>query len=161
MLAANQLYQADVERTARSVEPLFGLLAGQSVFVTGATGLIGSAFVDLLLAANRLFGTGVKVYAAARSPEGLARRFGEPAGLVAVQYDATRANEFPERADYIVHAASNASPERYVNQPVETMLANFCGLHGLLLWASSVKARRVLYVSSSEVYGERRQAQSR
>ena len=153
MLADNPVYQADVERTVRAFESLTRCFADATVLVTGATGLIGSAVVDLLLCANRLFGTNTSLLAASRSADGVIARFGTQPLLTPIVYDATRANELPMHIDYIIHAASNASPEWYVSHPVETMLANFGGLHELLEHAVKCAVRRVLYVSSSEVYG--------
>jgi len=153
MLADNPVYQADVERTVRAFESLIRCFADTTVLVTGATGLIGSAVVDLLLCANRLFGTNTSLLAASRSADGVIARFGTQPLLTPIVYDATRANELPMHIDYIIHAASNASPEWYVSRPVETMLANFGGLHELLEHAVKCAVRRVLYVSSSEVYG--------
>lgn len=126
---------------------------GAGVLVTGATGLIGSSFVDLLLVMNDVAGCDFRVYAAARDPVRVRSRFGARPDVVPVVYDASKANDFDFRVDFIVHAASNASPDKYMARPVETMVANFCGLHELFGFARRTGVRRLLYVSSSEVYG--------
>ena len=46
-----------------------------------------------------------------------------------------------------------ASPELYVNQPVETMASNFLGMYNLLEYAKNSKVSNLVYISSSEVYG--------
>ena len=43
--------------------------------VTGASGLIGSCIVDVLVSANRLYGKDFSIYAMGRSAEKLAQRF--------------------------------------------------------------------------------------
>lgn len=55
--------------------------------------------------------------------------------------------------DYIIHGAGLASPELYVSKPVETMLSNFNGVLNLLEYAKTHHTKRMLYISSSEVYG--------
>lgn len=130
-------------------------LAGKRVLVTGASGLICSAVVDLLVACNQQYATGITVYAAGRSTTKLATRFpdGAAAGVVFVAYDATAPVNFDFEVDYIIHGASNASPDKYVSEPVDTMLANIMGVHHLLQYAADKSLEKFLYVSSSEVYG--------
>ena len=60
-----------------------------------------------------------------------------------------------DTADFIVHGAGNASPNAIVNEPVETMTGNVLGLLSLLNYAREVKSARVLFISSSEVYGRK------
>ncbi len=130
-------------------------LAGKRVLVTGASGLICSAIVDLLVACNQEKNTGITVYAAGRSVDKLAARFPDGAanGVQFVPYDATGPIDFDFTVDYIIHGASNASPDKYVSQPVDTMLANIIGVHNLLQYAAGMQLDKFLYVSSSEVYG--------
>jgi len=150
-IRTSSAYRADLASAAATCD--FSSLKGRSVLVTGSSGLVGSAFADLLLAANDSCGTGVRIYAAGRDPAVVLGRFGRRSDLVPVAYDALCPNDFPFVADYVVHAASNASPDRYVAEPVETLVANFCGLLELLRYARHAGTSRLLYVSSSEIYG--------
>ena len=73
-----------------------------------------------------------------------------------VRYDASKNdNRIAVKADYIIHGASNASPKAIVAEPVETMLSNFNGLNYLLNYAKENGTKRLLYISSSEVYGQK------
>ncbi len=131
-------------------------LKGCSILVTGATGLIGSAVADILLVLNKECGYGMKLYLAGRKVEGVAERFSdyeEGRDYFFVKYDATKQVTDLIAVDYIVHGASNADPAKISSEPVETMLANIMGLNGLLAAADKDKLKRVLYISSSEVYG--------
>lgn len=119
-----------------------------SILVTGASGLIGSAFVELLLE------SGVSVVAAGRNVEKLQKRFGKRNGLAFLAYDATKSNDLDIAVDYVVIAASPASPNLYVEKPVDVMLANTMGVNELLAYSVRKKVRKVVYVSSSEVYGK-------
>ena len=51
--------------------------------------------------------------------------------------------------DYLIHGASIPSPDDYVRRPVETALSNALGLLNFLK-----SGKRVLYMSSSEIYGD-------
>lgn len=56
--------------------------------------------------------------------------------------------------DYIIHAASIASPTYYRKYPIETMDANVIGLRNLLDLATKSNLKSFLYFSSSEIYGD-------
>lgn len=150
----SSVYKKDLEAAAKSAD--FSPLYGKSVLITGATGLICSAVVDVLLWHNVYCNGNITIYAATRSAERLYARFspyGEKHGLIAVPYDASKPIAFDFQADYIIHGASNATPDAYVNFPVDTMLSNVLGIHELLQYALEKGCRKTVYISSSEVYG--------
>ena len=123
------------------------------ILITGASGLIGSALVESLMVQNQnKTGNLLKVYAAGRNVQTLKQKFGNKVDCVA--YDALKPVDFSLDFDLIVHAASAASPELFVQNPVETIWANVYGVRELLEYAKSGHARKVVYVSSSEVYGK-------
>lgn len=147
--------------TALTSVPNAGVLNGSRILITGATGMICSSVVDLLVFMNRELDAGITILVAGRSEQDAAARFrglpnGED-GLVFVPYDATSKDEVSVGmdVDYIIHGASNANPALYMQQPVETMLANIVGLSAMFAVARSTNASRVLYISSSEVYGQK------
>lgn len=133
-------------------------LASKKVLVTGASGLICSALVDQLLIWNKMHKLDMVIYAAGRSKEKMMRRFSYWGGQDCFrfcQYDAKLPFHAESGFDYIIHGASNASPAVYAAEPVETMLSNFIGTQNLLNEIRQKKAGRFLYISSSEIYGEK------
>lgn len=63
------------------------------------------------------------------------------------------------KADYIIHAASIASPIYYREHPIETMDANVTGLRNILDFALTRSLNKnplqgILYFSTSEIYGD-------
>ena len=54
--------------------------------------------------------------------------------------------------DYIIHAAGNAYPSAFVNNPEETVKGNVIGTARLLDYAAKRGCKKFLYVSSGEVY---------
>ena len=148
----------DVDRITASL-PFLEELAGKSVAITGVGGLICSAVADILIRYNETHPRPIEILAAARSESKTKDRFEEyfeRSYFHFVQYDATCGTaEFPLKADYIIHGASNASPSLIIREPVETMISNFAGLLALLEYGRSAGTRRLLYISSSEVYGKK------
>ena len=153
----DQNYWDDVNEVVRII-PSIDKLKKKSVLITGGTGLIGSAVVDILVFLNEKNNMNIKIYVASRSRGSVNRRFPgfiDKGFIHFYPYEATKDTVLDFVPDYIIHAASNASPDSYTSQPVETILGNVIGLNSLLSFASKHKVKRVLYVSSSEVYGKK------
>lgn len=146
------LYRQDL-RQAAGVIPDRSLLSGRTVLITGATGLIGSAVVDMLLESEQSAPSGLTLLLAVRNKEKAARRFGSHPALQYLPYDAERDIPFNEPADFIIHGAGNAYPQVISSYPVETMAAGIEGTRRLLEYARTHGVRRTLFLSSSEVYG--------
>ncbi|HBL35961.1 MAG TPA: NAD(P)-dependent oxidoreductase [Firmicutes bacterium] len=152
-----KLYLSDLEKVQNAI-PNLKEFNKAKILITGAGGLIASALADLLIRLNDTGRVGNRIYLGARSVEKIKTRFGdrlERRDVIYLQYDALKSINTDESFDYIIHAASPASPTKYLKQPVETMLANFIGLNNLLEYAYKVGTKRILYVSSSEVYGKK------
>lgn len=122
-------------------------MCNYSVLLTGATGLIGSAVAERLVSDSRC-----RVIAACRNISRVRDKFGYSGECI--YYDALTSVNFNINVDVIIHAAGLASPELFVSRPVETMMANVFGVKELLEYARRVQAKKVIYVSSSEVYGK-------
>ena len=151
-------YLNDLQQNVKAFAAMLRRLKNKRILVTGATGLIGSACVDFLLYGNRSLGLGAQVIASGRSEERLEERFRDWEDEIELfPYDVTTPLEYPEEIDFILHCAGTAHPVAYATQPVETLLTNVLGVRHLLDWAKN-KNCRLLYVSSSEVYGNKEDA---
>lgn len=154
-LSDSSIYVADLRRAARASLNI-DALKGASVLITGAGGLIGSFMVDTLVRYNIDTGADIKIYATGRSIERLSERFdGEEYKCVTfVKYDVNEPIDFNYKADYVIHAASNAYPAAFDKDPVGTITGNIIGTKSLLDYCRTVSARRFLFISSGEVYGQ-------
>ncbi len=158
MLYGNPTWISDIDKVIEVV-PELDRLAGKSLMITGAAGLVCSAIVDIIFRYNDTHDEKIQVLAAGRWPEEMSARFGDQVNredFTFVVYDASKTdNVIGVHADYIIHGASNASPNMIVKEPVETMMSNFLGMKYLLDYAKEQGTKRILYISSSEVYGEK------
>jgi len=150
-------YLDDIDFTIKNFYALSDL-QGSSIFITGATGLICSAVVDLLLRYNESVEEEktIQVYVAGREQKRVKKRFiryCEKHYFHFVKYNAAHHNEFPFHFDYIIHGASNAAPGDFQVHQIETMLDNFNGLYELLKYSAKESVKSILFISSSEVYG--------
>ena len=158
-LYTNKLYSEDVDLIAGTDLP-WGKLLDKSVLLSGATGLLGSFLVDVLMRKNenRLNCT---IYALGRSPQKAEKRFAKWWGsnnLVFLPYDVNSAFVRNDIAtvDYVLHLASHTHPMQYSTDPVGTITTNIVGLQNLLEFASIHNATRFAFASSNEIYGENR-----
>lgn len=129
-------------------------LHGCKILVTGATGLIGSTLVETLLAKEDL---DCQVYASGRSENRAAKLFAQFVNSPRyhfIKHDIILPLQSNLPFDYIVHCASGASPSEFSNHQVEVMKANILGVSNLLDYGCAHGIKRLLYVSSGEIYGE-------
>lgn len=159
----SKIWLADLDKVLAGL-PELEEMAGKSVLVTGCTGLICSAVVDVLIRWNKTHVDKIKILAAARSEKKVIKRYAPYVAedwFAFVPYDASATdNHFTEHSDYIIHGASNATPGKIMKEPVETMLDNVLGVKYLLDYAKVSNAKRVLFISSSEVYGKKENVDS-
>lgn len=149
----SKTYQQDVKRALEQFD--VNDFKGKRILVTGASGLICSAIIDLLICANQELNAQIIIYVTGRNCDDLRKRFSYADDFLHfVYYDATREFAFKQDVDYIIHGASNSSPDKYVNEPVETLLANVIGVQQLLNYAKEHSVQKFVYISSSEVYGK-------
>ncbi len=151
----NTIIMQDIRRIAEY--PLnWDKLEGKTVFVTGATGFIGSLIIRSLLERVRSQGADIHIAAMVRNEDRARAKFTEYADLNRITYvigDVTEPVSTDVKADYIVHCASNAAPDQYAADPVGTMRTNFIGTSHLLDYAKNCSCQNFLYVSTIEVYG--------
>ena len=158
LLYESKKWIEDVEAAVNSL-PFLKELENKKIMITGAAGLVCSSVVDILIRYNETHENTIGIVVAGRWLEEMTNRFGKYCDkdyFEFVVYDASKDdNKFTVPVDLIIHGASNAFPAAIINEPVETMLSNFTGLLQLLNFARDCGSKRVLYISSSEVYGKK------
>lgn len=157
----NKRYLSSVGRLY-SEFPCWERLNGKTVFLSGASGMIGSFLVDGIMLRNETLPPEDKcgVIATGRNRSLLEERFhrwlGHPELLLIAHDVSLPLNSLPKQPDYWIHAASTTHPVAYATEPVNTVLANVLGTQQLLEQTSQTPGSRFLLLSSVEVYGENR-----
>lgn len=148
----NKVLQNDFDVLAKSDVP-FKDFDGKTIFVTGATGLIGSQFIKAVACYNRVNGTKIKMVALARSAEKARKVFGDIPGIDVVVGDINGEINYDGDVDYIIHGASATSSRFFVEHPVETIMIAIDGTKNVLDFAKEKNVKGFVYLSSLEVYG--------
>lgn len=165
MKTAADVVRADLDYLHQELREEWPALAGRRLLITGGAGFLGYYFTQAATHYNRSAAKAdridVTVY------DNLAR--GAPAWLEMLRAAGelslvTHDMRLPLPADfgpvdYVVHAASVASPTYYRAHPVETMDANINGLRNLLDHArarldTASQVKGIVFLSSSEIYGD-------
>lgn len=147
--------QEDLEMIAQSAVE-FENYRGKTVFVTGATGLVGSLLVKAFLCVNRLKDCDIRVVAAVRNRKKAENIYGkllERKDLKLYIGDVAEPTNYEGTVDYIFHTASVTASKTMVEHPVLTIETAYQGTRNMLEFAREKQVSGMVYVSSMEVYG--------
>ncbi len=152
----NPIITEDLERIASAHLP-WNELRNKTVMVTGGGGFLAAYLIKAILTASRGRNMNTQVTCVARRKISVEKRLSAYVGASdfnIFEHDISQPlpTSFP-RADYLIHAASQASPKYYGIDPVGTLMANSIGTMYLLQHAVNTQAERFLFFSSGEVYG--------
>ncbi len=161
-------YEKDEEKNSKELNPIiekdiesilenniqFKKLENTTILITGAGGMIGSYLMYTLVALNDLQSFNIKILALVRDKEKIPRYLKNRSDIIVLEQDVCDRIIYNEKIDYIIHAASPASPKIMKDKPVDTIMANTIGTLNTLKLAKNNNAKAYLYISSREVYGE-------
>jgi len=155
MFSNSELYIEDINTIASSnIE--WGKLRGKSIIITGATGLIGTFLVDLLMHRNNAYNDGITIYAIGRNKEKAYQRFKnhfDAQYFNFIQQNIQRPIELNLPVDYIIHGANDSHPIAFSTEPINIILTSILGSKSILDFAAAHNVTRTLFLSSGEVYG--------
>lgn len=127
----------------------------KTVLISGANGFLPAYLVETFLALDASYNT--SVIALVRNRQKAEIRFGhllDNPNLRIVVQDVSIDFDMDDKIDFIIHAASQASPKYFGIDPVGTLNANVLGTINLIKLAKKNDVASFLFFSSGEVYGE-------
>jgi len=154
----NKLYLDDIHLISESFLP-WHILKNKSIMLSGATGLIGSFLIDVIMEKNADYDLNCTIYALGRNITKANKRFfiyDKDPHFIFIPYDVRSPLKIDEliNIDYIIHLASNTNPVLYSTDPIGTIMTNIIGLQNLLNFAVEHHTERFVFASSNEIYGE-------
>jgi nucleoside-diphosphate-sugar epimerase len=166
MKNSEDVVNKDLELICSNLHNEFTHLAGKEILITGGAGFLGYYLIQSLLHWNRKTDVAQKIRVTVYDnfirgiPPWLVSLEKDNEHLTLIKHDIT--NPLPQDVgnfEYIIHAASIASPIFYRKHPIETMDANVNGLRILLDYCLKKKEENrpvegFLFFSSSEIYGD-------
>jgi nucleoside-diphosphate-sugar epimerase len=129
--------------------------ANATVLISGANGFLPAYLVETFMALPQRNNT--SVIALVRNKARAEQRFGhllDNQRLKIIVQDVSVEFDIADKVDFIIHAASQASPKYFGIDPVGTLNANVLGTINLVKLAIKNDVKSFLFFSSGEVYGE-------
>lgn len=154
------LFKADIDKVAMLPLP-WDKLQNKTLLISGASGLIGSFLVDVIMKRNMKYAMNCTAYALGRSEEKAKSRFNsfwneKEFGFLAWDINKPLPNDAFKHVDYVLHLASNTHPIAYSTDPIGTITTNIIGARNMLDFSVGTRVKRFVFASSVEVYGENR-----
>lgn len=150
------LYKEDIQNVINSID--VKVFEKKKILITGATGLIGTFLIDVLMFLKVDKGVDIEIFALSRSKNRALKRLGEYFDDEMFHFlEQDIKDELPDiQLDYIIHGASNAHPLSYASDPVGTIMTNINGTLNVLSKARDCGAQ-VVFLSTVEIYGENKE----
>lgn len=153
----NEIIKTDIEDIIADKLIPWEKFRNKSVFITGATGMLPIYMAYTLLYLNKYHDYNIRLYALVRNKEKALEHFSEwinDKNFTLVVQDVSAPIQIEDPINYIIHAASQASPKYYAVDPVGTINANVLGtINTLNLAKEQSDFQGYLYFSSGEIYG--------
>lgn len=136
-------------------ESLWKHIDGTTLCVTGSTGIVCSYFVKMIISFVERGIIECHLVLPVRNINKAKKMFGESSCISYYQWSMD--NSFPEiqeNIDYLVHGACPTSSSDFVKLPVETVMTICHGTCNVLDYCKNKKLKKVILLSTMEVYGE-------
>lgn len=132
---------------------LLNEIAGETILISGATGLIAKNIIYEIQEFNRHATKQIKIVALVRNLNKAEKIFGDDKNIHYVIGDVRNIDLSRIDADYIIHAASQTSSKSFTDKSIETIDVSIRGTVNLLEFAKTRKIKKFIFLSTMEIYG--------
>lgn len=156
-ILSNTIYE-DIEVVYQNLQAELEKIEGSTWLISGGAGFLGGYFLDLLNYCNKKgFHRPCRIFCVDNFVSGTPARIRHLQGNKYFHFISANVKEpikITGNIDYIIHAASIASPPVYRKYPLETIEVNVTGLKNLLNLGREKDLKGFLFLSTSEIYGD-------
>lgn len=151
---SEDIFLEDIKSIANELEEFYDELEGKTVLIAGGKGFLGTYFTSVLTKINETLSKPMKIIVLDSLITSKDKKDDVNQNIEFLEQDISKSFEIDDNIDYIIHAASIASPPTYRKFPIKTVDVNYQGTKNLLEIAKEKKVRSMLLLSSSEIYGD-------
>ncbi|MCD7894898.1 MAG: NAD-dependent epimerase/dehydratase family protein [Erysipelotrichaceae bacterium] len=149
----NKILEEDLQLIINSGD-YFKKLNNKTILITGFKGMIGSYLTKTCLYLNDIKGFNINVIGLTKRNENIDPYISNHPNMNIVIQDVSKPFEIENHVDWVIHAASPASPKIMKIDPVGTIAANALGTWNALDFAYKNNSEGFLFISSREIYGQ-------
>ena len=155
MWIENQVFKDDMDYIINADFIKWHKFKNKTVFITGATGLIGYYLTSALLYRNMIYSDNIHVIILVRNIEKAKQLYSKQMdlNLSFIIGDVVNLPNVKDNIDYIIHAASPSDSKFFVNCPVETIKTIVNGCANILEMSKGKNINSMVFLSTMEVYG--------
>jgi nucleoside-diphosphate-sugar epimerase len=156
MWLENKVFKEDLDYIINVDFIDWSKLDNKTVFITGATGLIGYYLTCALLYRNMMCRSQIKIIALVRNMEKAKQMFYsqlDDNNINFIEGELEDFHDIEDNIDYIIHGAGPTDSRYFIEHPVETIKSLVSGSLKILAFAKNKNIAGMVYLSSMEVYG--------
>jgi len=148
------IVEDDLNLITENIKDFSQILQNKTILIVGGRGFLGTYFVKTFQKLNQLFDKPSRILVLDnRITEKNPDVFNDP-NITFLEADISDNIVISEKIDFIIHSASIASPPVYRKFPLKTVDVNYQGTRNLLELAKQNNVESMLFLSSSEIYGD-------
>ena len=149
-----KIVDEDLDHIVKDISDFSKVLQNKTVLVAGGKGFLGTYFVKTLAKLNQIFENPVKIFVLDNLITEKNKIQFDNDNINFIEADISNSIPIKEKIDYVIHSASIASPPIYRKFPLKTIDVNYQGTRNLLDFAKDNEIQSMLFLSSSEIYGD-------
>ena len=149
---SSSIFLEDIRLIVDDLKEFHNELEGKTVLIAGGKGFLGTYFTNVLIKINEVLSTSMKIVVMDNMITSKNKE--NNSNITFLEHDISKNFDFDGDLDYIIHGASIASPPTYRKFPIKTIDVNYQGTRNLLELARKKKVKSMLFLSSSEIYGD-------
>ena len=149
-----QIIQNDIEIIVNDIKEFSNKMENKKFLVVGGRGFIGTYFVKVLDKLNQYLKMPMTITVIDNLITAKDKNAYQDSNINFLEEDISKEIKYSGELDYIIHAASIASPPYYRKYPLKTVDVNYQGTRNLLELSKEKKVDGMLFLSTSEIYGD-------
>ena len=154
MKTISDIVTEDIQQIILDIHSFSKVLENKKILIAGGKGFLGTYFLKTIIELNKSFTHSAEILVLDNLITAKDEIELEEPNVKFIQADISNLPTIKEDVDYIIHSASIASPPTYRKFPLKTVDVNYQGTKNLLEFAKDKKVKSMLYLSSSEIYGD-------
>ncbi len=143
----NNIIIQDLKEIISFKKVIWKKFEGSNFLISGGQGMLGLYIVyTLIFLNNNVFKKKVNIYLIIRGKlNNKIKQLGRNNRVKIIRTDLREFKKFDKKVDYIIHAASNARPNKYIDNPIDTLDTNYNGTYNLLK-LSLKKKNKIIFI---------------